>query len=320
MYAHIIPKVYQKQWHSANGKNNIYYYDKGDLSQPNSPNGGNIGNHFGENDEYFITSKDQLIGLTSSSIDELEVYFNEEFENKWNEISESDMLKFISTQYFTSGQLNTIRSSDLQHTPFENYLLKFIVIQFLRSFDNFMRLDNGTIDRILQLTFEYATKNGFSISESDITNLKNDMDYKRCAWKSILLDCKNKQDSFLSLIMDGLTNCNPTFIAIKGITTRFILSDNPVIWNAGNIKIYPELESGIYFAITPSLMVAYLRYPDNTLQPGDAACLIANDDFVKHINYLLHNQCNKEIGFMDKNVNNHIVKSHNLQAHWNSMF
>lgn len=322
MYAHIIPRVYQKQWHSSNGSGNVYYYDKANISQPNSPNGGNVGNHFGEIDEYFITTKDHWFGITSNSIDELESYFNKEFENKWNDIVNSNLYSFICDQTFIKGQLNTICSSNLQNTPFNGYLLEFIVIQFLRSFDNFMKLDNGIIDGLLQLSFEIAKENGYPISESNLSALKNDMDYKRAVWKSILLDCKNKsnQSSFLNLVMKGLANCNPTFFAIKNSSARFILSDNPVIWNAGSIKKYPELESGIYFAITPSLMVAYLRYPDDTLKEGDAACLIANDDFVKHINYLLHNQCYKEIGFMNKIVNNHIVKSPSSQVHWNSMF
>jgi hypothetical protein len=321
MYAHIIPKVYQKSWCSTHGKNNVFYFDKDNIKQPICSNGGNIKKNLGKEDEYIISSDDKANGLDAEEF-KIENFFDRELETKWNDVINSDIFSFLDSIKYKKGTIVAIKAEDLKHTPFSNYLLDFVIIQNLRIFENFIEMDKGTIDLLLEYCYECLKEHGKAPSRDEFDLLKQDDNYKKSIWKSILLDCSDKgnMESFVALVRNGLKKCNLTFFYVKNdIKSQFILSDNPVIWNTGDKK-YKTLESGIYFPITPKCLIAFLDYGRDDIKNGDAVCVSANENFIKYINYILLTQSKEVIGFIDKKIADHISDRFNKETDWDIMF
>ncbi|MDE6473550.1 MAG: DUF4238 domain-containing protein [Clostridia bacterium] len=322
MFAHIIPRVYQKSWHSANGPKNVYYFDNNCLDHPISSNGNNIDKKFGENDFYNITAQDNENGLCANEL-ELEEYFSNTIENKFGMILQSNIFECLESKSQISGNLQVISAEELKETPFEQDLLDFIILQQLRIYDNFNAIDNGNIETLLECIYNFLLqKKAISITYEELLVELQNSNFKKSIWKSILLDCKDKDYSFLALARNELLkNCNLTFLYIKDeIKTRFILSDNPIIWNSGKNKKYQELESGIFFPIKPNCLVAYLNYGRDDIKRGDAICLFPKMQFIKYINCILLQQSKKQIGFMNKDVKNHFSQEFDKIMDWDAMF
>lgn len=327
MRGHIIPQVYQRKWHTTNGDNNVYYFTKDNLLNPIDNNGGNVKNNLYEIDEYIINDKDNEYGLIRSDNYELEHYFDNEYENKWNDIVEnSSIVEFLEQAEIPKGNCNVaIPRSCLVGTPFESKLLMYTIMQFFRVYNNFKSVDKGLIDKISDICISiYENEKGTLLSPKEKSEVIGNENYMRCVWKQLLLDCKNdnKTNSILSIVYDGLKDTNLTFIYVKNnISTKFILSDNPVVWNTGDNKKYTNLESGIFFPILPNLMVAYLKYSErDPIKPGDALCLFANDNFVKYMNSILLSQSKEKIGFMNKSLSSHIDSNVDIKKAWNQLF
>lgn len=328
MKGHIIPQVYQKNWHTEKGESNVLYYDKNDLSKPINVDGGNVEKNLYEIDEYIINEQDKEYGLVCNDDYELEHYFDREYEDKWNDIVENSAItKLLENVEVQKGNCNmAIAQKDLVNTPFEAKLLKYVVIQFFRVYVNFKSVDKGLIDAICNFIVipSYETNYKTKITEEEKRAVIGNENFMRSAWKQILLDCKddNKTDSILSLIYEELKACNLTFIYLKNnISSRFILSDNPVIWNTGETKKYDKLPSGLFFPALPNLMVAYLKYPSESyIKAGDALCLFADDDFAKYMNGILLSQSIEKVGFMNSNINDNIDINIDFEKAWKHLF
>lgn len=222
-----------------------------------------------------------------------------------------------------AGTINAISAADLRETPFEQDLLDYIILQQLRIYDNFKAIDNGNIDMILKNIYKFLyNEKKISIPYNDLLEELQNSNFRESIWKLLLLDCKDKDYSFLTLARkELLRNCNLTFFYIKNeISTRFILSDNPIIWNNGKSKKYKELESGIFFPIKPNCLVSYLDYGRDDIQRGDALCLFPKKRFVDHINYILLRQSKAQIGFMNNDVKKHISQEFDKIKDWDTMF
>lgn len=324
MFAHIVPKVYQKSWHSANGKNNVLYFNKDNIDQPINNQGGNIGKNLGDEDEYIITKEDNENGLMISpdNSDKIEKFFANGIEQEWNNILTSNMFEWLNNVTRTPGAIIGIKAKDVENTPFKKVLLDFMILQNLRIFENFMEFDNGNIDFILNYLYESSCEKHCAPPKEEFDKLLSDENYKKSIWKSILKDCIDKNDSFLVLLRDRLfAHYNLTFFYLKeDIKSKFILSDNPVIWNCSTIRKYQELENGIFFPIAPYCLAAYLNYGRNDIVSGDVLCVYPKDQFVKYINYLLLKQSREQIGFMHKNVKDHISNKFDKKTDWDIMF
>lgn len=329
MKGHIIPQVYQKKWHTKNGSNNVYYFEKNNLKSPINKSGGNVKNSMREVDEYILREIDESNGVKYNDPYELENFFCNEYENKWNDIINNSLLDdFLQKIVPLKGNINyVVKKEDIEGTPFESNLLNYMVLQYFRIYENFKKLDSEykwTKRIICQAKELYEQNNDIKIDCTELSKLFNDETYLRSIWKQLLLDCKeqNINRSILSCVREKIKECNLTFIFLKEeLNSRFILSDNPVIWNCKKIKDFKDVDSGIYFAIHPNIMIAYLKYPENIeLQQGDALCLFGNDDFVKYMNYLLWLQSKKKVGFMNTDIASNIDKNVDFKVSWNKLF
>ena len=321
MFAHIVPQVYQKAWHTSLGKKNVFYFNKDNIDRPISIQGGNIKNHLGIEDEYIISSIDNTNGLNNEE-SAIENYFANDMENKWDLLIKSDIFRWMQNIVKDKDGIIGIQAEDLVGTPFETDLLDYIILQNLRIYENFIELDNGKMNLILECIYQFLDKRGKSPSRMEFEQLLSDEQYKRSIWKSIIIDCKDKNKSFLSLVRNGLLeNCNLTFIYIKKeIKERFILSDNPVIWNSGEDRKYKELENGVFFPISPNCMVAYLNYGREDIKNGDALCVFPCGGFIKYMNNILLSQSFDQIGFMTMDVKDNISNKFDKQNDWDIMF
>ena len=320
MDGHIVPQVYQKQWHTSLGENNVFYFDKNDLSSPLNKQGGNVKKHFQRKDEYIITEIDREFGIDADA-KELESSLDKLFENHWNSVIESDLFTFLKETQRVPEYVNAIAAATLRGSKFESFLLEYIIIQFIRVYENFRELDKGYVDMLLRLSYSFLKQKGLHITDDDLNELIANQDYKKAIWKGILIDCIKENNSFLELTRDGLSNCNLTFIKInEGIESKFVLSDNPVIWNVNSLIIDNNLPNGVFFAVTPNFMVAYLNYDNPLIKRGDALSIECNESFVRHMNFLLSKSCLSQIGYMEDDVKKHIAEASNIKHIWESMF
>ncbi len=329
MKGHIIPQVYQKKWHTKNGSNNVYYFEKNNLKNPINKSGGNVKNSMCEVDEYILTETDKLNGVKYNDPYDLENFFCNEYENKWNDILNNSLLNdFLNRIAPIEGNVNyAVKKEDIEDTPFESNLLNYVILQYFRIYKNFKELnsENEVAKKIISTKKSlYGQETDIKINVTELSKLLNNETYMRSIWKQLLLDCKeqNLNHSNLLCVREIIKECNLTFIFLKEeLNSRFILSDNPVIWNCKIIKDFKDLDSGIYFAIHPNIMIAYLKYPENIeLQQGDALCLFGNDDFVKYMNYLLWVQSKEKVGFMNTDIASNIDKNVDFKTSWNKLF
>lgn len=316
MYGHFVPQVYQKAWHTANGKRNVLYFNKNDLSKPIDNNGGNIDNNLGIEDLYIFDQSDYSNGLI---VDErkLEEYFDHEIENKWNNSLKkmNDMLSWFWNQNMRSV---AIKESDIP-SSLTHDLISFVVMQYFRIKKNFTEAENGIIGLILDICKEEYSK-FTGVQHSKIPDLKNDPGFYNSIWKSILLNCFEKKDSVLDVVSKKLLeSCSMVVFTIDNASPTLVLSDNPVIWNAYANKPIKELESGVFMPINPNTLIGILCM-DSTIKKGDYIFIKANINFFKFTNYLLLKQSDNKIGFCNLDVEKQISSSFNKQNDWNSMF
>jgi len=332
MYCHIIPQVYQKAWRNRLGKANVFYFEKGKLSQPVNAAGGNVNNNMGIEDEYIIDVSEMQYNIDPNQ-KAVEEFFAYGMENSWNDILKSNLEEWIkqcsNDKKLRGGGLLAIKAQTLKGTPLERKLLEHIILQYLRVFDNFLEIDkmtNGGLVNDIIISIHLLIKERYpnaALSESDLIVLLNDEKYKKSIWKSLLLDChKRVGDSYLGKVFDLLTKQgNLTFFWAGNINTRYILSDRPVVWNAGKKKKHDTLESGVFFPISPNLLVASLGYGDKSpLSKGDVVCLPACENFVKYINHILHTQSHEQLGFYEENILAHISTTPFTEKEWDDMF
>lgn len=322
MYCHFVPQTYQKAWHSKNGKSNVIYFNKNAFNCPIYNNGGNINKNFGIENLYVFSNDDFNNGMKKINEKALENSFDKYLENFWQSVLTgiSEMIDFVKKSG-ANNNIIAIKKEDVD-TKLVNNLLNFIIIQFLRIKDNFALVDNGKIKELLSMcrqTYSSLT----NISESDIEDLsKNKIFYDSC-WKSILLDCFNKNSqNTLSLIKSKLID-KVSFVVFYADNAfdELILSDNPVIWNVGTKKKYDDFESGVFMPINPKALIALLPFDDNsTPKSGDFLFLKAKGNFYKYINYLLNDNSNKYIGFHSNQISQYIVKLFDKEKDWNAMF
>lgn len=259
MRGHIIPQVYQKKWHTSVSEENVFYFDKNDLTKPLCQTGGNVEKNLYRKDEYIITEADEEYGLSCTDSYELEKYLSYSFENFWNDITiNSGICTFLeNTQVNSNNAVLIIRANMLKNTLFNSDLRKQLIIQYLRIYENFKRIEDKLLSKQIDNATEiYERAYGASIPKSEVNNLKNDDNFKRALWKKMLLNCKNEQsNTILEATFNGLQYLTLAFVYIKNnIKSKFILSDNPIVWNNDDSN---GIQTGIYFPIMPNLMVAF---------------------------------------------------------------
>ena len=318
MYGHFVPQVYQKAWHTANGKRNVLYFNKNDLSKPIDNNGGNIENNLGIEDLYIFDQSDYSNGLIADER-QLETYFNHEIENKWS-ISLKKMYDMLSCFRNQNMRRVAIKESDIP-SSFTHDLLSFVIIQYFRIKKNFTKAENGIIDFILDICKEEYSK-FTGVPQGKIPDLKTDPNFYNSIWKSILLNCFEKKDSILDVVSNKLLEtCSVVVFTIDSAYPTLILSDNPVIWNAYANKPIKELESGVFMPLDPNTLIGIMNFGiDSNIKKGDYVFIKANINFFKFINYLLLKQSDNTIGFSNLNVEKQISSSFNKQNDWDSMF
>lgn len=320
MYGHFVPQVYQKAWHTSNGKKNVYYFDKKDLSQPLKQEGGNIENNLGKEDLYIFSSIDNANGSTSTG-EQLEKEFNNKLETNWNSVLEG--IKNLVASFRVALMPNKIwavRQSDLPHHLLDN-LLSFIVLQYFRIKDNFVKADKGYTKLILECC-QTSISSILGLDKSSLPDLSKDEDYYNTVWKTLLVDCFDpscRTDSLLGVLLREYKKLRVVVFTDATTSPTLLLGDNPVIMNTGEVQPIKELQSGIFMPINPNTLVALLNMERDDSPIEDWLFINANTNFFKYINHLLINQAESQVGFCEKTVS-HLVSSSFGKSDWNSMF
>lgn len=322
MFCHIVPQTYQKKWSKENTNAAVYYFDKElrpvekddrNGAQYNSNSGGNANNFMGEWDYYILTENDQK--KIKEKPKYIENFFSKEIENLWSGVYElffegtagkakpTIKKKIFKTIYdtwkenyeITKENISAIARSDFNGLDFLfNEIDKFIFMQ------HFRRLENMYPYLVEAWRLEREPYNCFS------------NDFIRTCYLKVLSDCiKNVPDNILQ-----------TFVLAKSIkfsivcifatkNTKFILSDNPVIYNVG-LTVDKNLGEGLYIAISPDVLIAYWdlskwieKQPE--MKKDDLIIVAGTDNFIQYYNKLLLARSYTKVGFNSIDIKNHIA-------------
>ena len=326
-YNHIIPKVYQKRWHTAGTKANVFYYDL-NLTLIDDK-GGNVSKNLGEDYYYCLTERDiayineRVIDITKHISDSkvLENYFDTNIENYWRKVLEffgaidtnffSLKSKFLENKGLYSINCIVVSKDCIDKLVMPIKLQDFIITQWQRRFDNAIL----SIVETIIITVEISVMKGFipkTEKQKAIDELLSDVEYVRSIWLACLID--NMQSSGTSLLekFKEIKKNKFTTIAFFANESKFILSDNPVIYNI-SYNENKELPGGIYMPISPEILIAFLdcsnfKSTKGDIDPEDILLQRATNDFTQYINRCLLKQSIEKVGFFDKNIKNHIAE------------
>lgn len=335
MFCHIVPETYQKKWNKLGTKANVYYFDKSlqpitnddknnTTYDPN--NGGNVKNFMGEWDYYILTKDDQKeIKDTPRCI---ENYFSKEIENLWsgvyelfiggnigkdkpkaNKVISKSVCDVWKEHYATTKEtVSAIAQSDFDGFGFIfNEIDKFIWMQHFRRLENM---------------YPYLIE-VYRMCKQPYNCFSNE--FIRTCYLYLLHDCiMDKPNNILQKVL-LVKNEKFSPVAIFATeTTKFILSDNPVIYNIG-LRLDKNLGSGLYMAISPSVLIAYLdlskwREKQPEMKKDDLIVVAGTDDFIQYYNKLLLDRSYTKVGFNSTDIKKHIATDLSKTYSFNEMF
>ena len=307
MKCHIVPQVYQKKWNTgtANGEN-VFYFDKNlNLLKPN---GGNVKSHM-QIEDYYILSLNEIsdIGDSALSPNMVEDYFSSTIENNWNtvyELFEAGSSKILTPlkKFFKEYQASSpadpsitgVRRGDLTGVEKEIGALEdFLILQLYRRYEN--------MENHIEKLFDSIPK------PSGLTK-DNEAAIKRMMWLKFLADCAKSGTNVLSETRKILLDKYSILVAFAD-STKFILSDNPVIFN--NLKLNEYIAHGLFIAISPDTMIMFCDLSEwcktnPHVKKDDIIAVHGTDDAVKQFNNILLKNSFKEVGFFNKDIDSHI--------------
>ena len=294
MFCHIVPETYQKKWNKLGTKANVYYFDKSLQPITNDDknnttydpnNGGNVKNFMGEWDYYILTKDDQKeIKDTPRCI---ENYFSKEIENLWSGVYE----------LFIGGNIG-------KDKPKANKVISKSVCDVWKEH---YATTKETVSAIAQSDFDGF---GFIFNEID-----------KFIWMQHFRRLENMYPYLILLVKNE--KFSPVAIFATE-TTKFILSDNPVIYNIG-LRLDKNLGSGLYMAISPSVLIAYLdlskwREKQPEMKKDDLIVVAGTDDFIQYYNKLLLDRSYTKVGFNSTDIKKHIATDLSKTYSFNEMF
>lgn len=332
MFCHIVPKTYQKKWSKAGTETTVYYFDKSlrpvtkdDKNyNPYSPtNGGNVKNFMGEWDYYILTEEDQkeINGAPRC----IENYFSKEIENLWSGVYElfiegnvgkdkPKVKREISKSIYAAwkeqipkGTVSAFSQSDFAEFVIEfNELDKFIWMQHFRRFENM---------------YPYLIE-AYQMYHQPYNCFSNEF-IRTCYLKS-LNDCVENVSGNLLQTVALAKDITFSPVAIFATdNTKFILSDNPVVYNMGS-RFDKSLGGGLYMAISPDVLIAYLdlskwREKQPEMKKDDLIVVAGTDDFIQYYNKLLLDRSYTKVGFNSTDIKNHIASDLSKNHSFNEM-
>lgn len=332
MFCHIVPETYQKKWSKTDTKTTVFYFDKS--LQPvtnddrkcnpyNPDKGGNVKNFMGEWDYYILTEEDQIeINDTSRCIEE---YFSKEIENLWSGVYElfiegnvgkdkPKVKREISKSIYATWKeqifketVMAISQSDFSEFDVEfNVLNRFILMQYFRRFENVYPLLIKSFQILCQPYNCFSNK------------------FLRTCYLKSLNDCVKKVDGNLlqKCVSETKKKFSPVAIFAND-NTKFILSDNPVVFNIGS-RLDEGLGGGLYMAISPDVLIAYLdlskwRKKQPEMQNDDLIVVTGTDDFIQYYNRLLLERSYTKVGFNSTDIKSHIASDLSKNHSFNEM-
>jgi len=142
--------------------------------------------------------------------------------------------------------------------------------------------------------YEVSADEAPSEAELDVELKCNN--YLRTHWlSSFVAEIKGQPNSVFATVK-RILNSKFTCVTIFADTTKFILSDNPVIYNIGK-NADSLIGGGLYMPISPNTLIAFLDCCKWGVATDDMVVFKANDNFVKYINRKLLNQAFEQVGF-----------------------
>lgn len=317
-YNHIVPATYQKRWHTHKGKKNVYYFDK-TLNLINV-DGGNVDDNMGIDRYYILTQQDidlinQRIADTGDSdfvFDPtiVENYFDKAVESHWKYVLElfEDGGKIIDKPIRKHFEENIaknpnglgIKAKDLIGLKSPEWLKDFIITQRIRCFENVK-------ERIIQsvnISKRYIQRISGEIIDAvkaELDKSLKDEGFLRSLWLASLIDSQKGKDISWLTTIKNILGYKFTCVAIFTNKMKFILSDNPVVYNIGE-GADKKLGGGYYMPISPNTLIAFLDCSKWGAKPEEILLFRANDEFVKYINRKLLNQAYEKVGFCNLNI------------------
>lgn len=294
MYCHYVPQVYQKLWHSEKGKANVYYFNKTNLKFPIDKNGGNVGNNLGVEDLYILSTIDFYNGIDKNNHPKIiETEFDHKLENNYKDLLSKIEKLIKKAKSKENGLLIIDKENNYKLNTLNNKLLEYIIMQFLRIRGIFRNIELrywSNLSDICQECYKEIYPN------SQVFDLNNDEEFHDSIWKNTLLTSLNKKDiSLTSLNAYKKALRNNGLIIQYNDNDCFILSDNPVLYNLDFDKKFKELPSGLFFPLSPNILVIVGHFED-ILKPNNFIVSKLNIDYAKYINYLLKENASKYVG------------------------
>jgi hypothetical protein len=313
MKGHIVPCVYQKAWRDPSIPNNpdnrhakVHYFCSHSLHYFGIDE---VENRMYILDYYIITPADVaavnrgIIDFQTASDDWLRERMIEEgkprgyrLENYRNETidHEKDVLAIITTDtkcletYFRfdfESDWGNFLSDVLKGVADPAILKKMLPIQHCRYFQN---VEND-IRATCKLAEPGTTPPG----------------YIESIWKLSFVDCcLNRDFSYIKTFWKYFAHYDIIFLENIDSTIGFVLSDNPVVFNAGANYKYTQLPRGLFLAVTPDLMLC-LSIKDNK-KAEQTITKTVTPDFIKFINFVLQRQSIKELGYRESAIS-HLI-------------
>lgn len=297
MNCHIVPQVYQKKWHTKNGENNVIYFAKNDVLNGKP---GNVSKHMSEKN-YYIPTQTESSMLNLMHPTQIEDILNKKFETYYNGLVE---LFIDFKRHYDCNPMEIhqgIDINDLVDKLGQLELMKeFLIIQNYRRFENAQPYIDKSADYILPKIIESEEiKNKQEI----LQHYKNhhSVDFQKIVWKSSLANyTKTGELHLVEVISKALTDFT-VILLFANEENKFILSDNPVVFNIGENK-NPNLPGGVYFAITPNILLCLVKLSVTNPNRENILMTTIGKQSLKYFNYILYHRSFKEIGYMTMSV------------------
>lgn len=335
MFCHIVPETYQKKWAKKDTKANVLYFDK--MLQPiktddrnnnlyESSNGGNVENFMGVWDYYILNEKDKI--HIDAFPKYIENYLGKEVENLWSGVYElfiegnthkkkptikkiniaTPIYDFWKEKYRVSREnVSALRYADFKGLEFLfDEIDKFLLIQHIRRFENIKRYFVEACE---------LTKQPYNCFSNE---------YMRTCYLKLLVDCVNNEPTnILSTYLSIKKNKFSPVAIFASQKARFILSDNPVVFNVSSI-IDKNLGGGLYMAISPEVLIAYLdlsawRETQLEMKKEDLILVAGTDDFICYYNKLLLDKSFSTVAFSSEDIKKHIADDYSQNQSFNKM-
>ena len=313
MYCHIVPQVYQKSWHSKNGKSNVFYFDKNNLRKSLDENGGNANNNLGVENYYILEQKDFDNGIDFTNIKRIENELDHKIENYWKSVLKIVNKLTLQAEASKSSKAFCLEKNNSNDTiKMCNNLLNFVILQLIRNKNNFKDLENGKISEILKECKTYYEQT-YNVKVED---LSNNEEFYDSIWKNLLIkSLNNDPNSLLNVLKDKIKDFPILIFYSK--ENELILSDNPILFNISRKK-FKNLESAIYFPISPKILIVLPNFLDY-IRSDNIILAELNSNFSKYINFLLKENSFECVGSDTNEIISKITEDFDFNRDWMSM-